>query len=159
MRYTLMSRGSTLGHTGAELSGLSSGSRGWHFIAAPGFDAIRPTLMELQQATLGLQELMPSPDTLAGIREEERSAFVRNALLSDPHAARFLALMDEVEALSLELRDEHDVALPTRTVGVTELEMTPEAFREMLAAIDPNADPALSEVPPFYLLVAGTAAD
>ena len=155
MRYTLISHGSTLGHTGTELRGLPSDSRGWHFIATPAFEAVRPTLMELQQASLGLQELMPSSETLAGIRGDERHAFVRNALLSDPHADRFLALMDEVEALALELRDEGGVALSTRTVGVTELELTPKAFREMLETLDPTADPALSEVPPFYLVVAG----
>jgi len=156
MTYTLVSHGETLGHAGAELTGLQPNVRGWHFRPAPAFARVSGLLLEVQEATSGLEELMPSPATLASVREDERAAFVRNAMLSDPRAPRFLELMDEVEALALELRDEGGTTLPTRTIGVTELELSPKAFREVLEAIDPDADPALSEVPPFYLLVAGT---
>lgn len=155
MHHTLLSQGTALGRTGAELTGLLPGTRGWHFLPAPEFDAVRPTLLELQQATLGLQELMPSDETLGALRETERESFIRNAIMSDPGALRFLELMDAVEALHLELRDEDGVVLPTRTLGVTELELSPKAFREVLEAIDPAADPRLSATPPFYLLVAG----
>lgn len=155
MRYTLTSRGTVLGQTAAELPGLHPGTRGWHFIPAPAFERAGPVLLELQQATAGMHELMPGDDTLAAVREEERELFVRNALLSDPRAARFLELMDEVDAMGLELRDEAGGLLPTRTIGVTELELSPAAFRELLQSIDPGADPALSAHAPFYLLVAG----
>jgi len=156
MTYTLLSHGETLGHTGAELTGLQPNVLGWHFRPAPAFADVSALLLEVQEATSGLEELMPSPETLAAVREDERAAFVRNAMLSDPRAPRFLELMDEVEALALQLRDDTGAILPTRTIGVTELELSPKAFRELLEAIDPHADPALSEVPPFYLLVAGT---
>lgn len=155
MQYTLTSEGTVLGRTGAELTGLLPGTRGWHFLPAPAFDAVRPTLLDLQQATLGLQELMPSDETLAALRETERESFIRNAIMSDPGALRFLELMDAVEALHLELRDDDGGVLPTRTLGVTELELSPKAFREVLESIDPGADPRLSATPPFYLLVAG----
>ena len=155
MPYALTSGGTVLGHTGAELGGLLPDTRGWHFLPSPAFEAVRPTLLEVQRATVSLQELMPTPETLAMMREEERPAFVRHAILSDPGAPRFLELMDLLDDLALELRDEHGVALPTRTLGVTELELTPEAFREVLVAIDPASDPALTARPPFYLLVAG----
>lgn len=152
---TLTSRGETLGHTGAELGGLLPGTRGWHFLPAPAFDAVRPTLAAVQEATSGLQEVMPTDATLATMREEERAAFVRTAIMSDPGAARFLELMDELDALALELRDARGVVVPTRTLGVTELALTPEAFRQMLATIDPSSDAKLAARPPFYLLVAG----
>jgi hypothetical protein len=155
MTFTLTSHGTTLGQTGAELTGLQPGARGWHFLPAPAFETVRPLLIELQTATLGLQELMPTVETLATIRESEREAFVRHAIMSDPGAARFLELMDAVDALALELHDAAGAPVPARTLGVTELELTPEAFREVLRAIDPNADPRLSATPPFYLLVAG----
>lgn len=156
MTFTLTSHGTTLGHTGAELTGLLPNTRGWHFRPAAGFERVSALLLAVQEATLGLQELMPTPETLAAIRDDERALFVRNALMSDPRAPRFLELMDEVEALALELHDDTGALFPTRTLGVTELELSPKAFREVLESIDPAADPALSEVPPFYLLVAGT---
>ena len=155
MRYTLMSHDEVLGYTGAELTGLLEETRGWHFLPAPAFERVGPILLELQHATDGLQELAPDPASLAQMREEERPAFVRNAIMSDPGAARFLELMDIVEELALELRDEEGAVYPTRTLGVTELALSPEAFRDVLAAIDPDADPALSARPPFYLVVAG----
>lgn len=155
MRYTLTSQGTPLGHTGAELDGLVPGTRGWHFRPTEAFERVRPTLLAVQRATVSLQELMPSAETLEEMREEERPAFVRHALMSDPSAGRFLALMDELEAMALELRDEAGRPVPTRTLGVTELELTPEAFREVLVALDPASDPALAARPPFYLLVAG----
>ena len=156
MTWSLVSHGETLGRTGAELPGLQPNVRGWHFRPAPAFARVSALLLDVQEATSGLEELMPSPETLASVREDERAAFVRNAMLSDPRAPRFLELMDDVEALALELRDDAGATLPTRTIGVTVLELSPKAFREVLVAIDPAADPALSEVPPFYLLVAGT---
>lgn len=155
MAFTLTSRGTELGRTGVELTGLQPGARGWHFLPSPAFEAVRPLLLALQQATLGLQELMPTEETLATVRESEREAFVRNAIMSDPGAERFLALMDEVESLGLELHDAGGATVPTRTLGVTELDLAPEAFREMLRAIDPETSPRSSATPPFYLLVAG----
>jgi len=154
-RYTLTSDGTALGSTGAELSGLLPGTRGWHFMPLPAFETVRSVLQAVQEATLGLQELMPSAESLAEMREEERPAFVRNAIMSDPGAARFLELMDELEALALALHDESGARLPTRTLGVTELELTPAAFREVLLAADASSDPVHWAHPPFYLLVAG----
>jgi hypothetical protein len=155
MAFTLMSNATPLGRTGIELTGLQPGARAWHFQPAPAFETVSPLLMALQEATLGLQELMPTTETLATVREAEREAFVRNAIMSDPGAARFLELMDDVEALGLELHDERGALVPTLTLGVTELELTPDAFRELLHTVDPNADARLSATPPFYLLVAG----
>jgi hypothetical protein len=157
MRYTLTSHGTLLGHTGAELTGPTPGTpmRSWHFLPAAGFPAAGEVLLELQRASRSMAELMPSAETLATIREEERSAFVRHAMMSDPGAPRFLELMDTVEAMALQLRDDAGVLMPAQTLGVTELEFSPEAFRSVLEEIDPSSDPALSAVPPFYLLVAG----
>jgi hypothetical protein len=155
MTYTLTSHGETLGRTGAELAGLVTGARGWHFIPAPGFDAHRSLLLELQEVTMGLEELMPTPETLAAVREEERDLFVRKALLSDPRAPRFLELMDAMERLELRLHDDTGAVVPTRTLGVTQLELGPREFGELLRSLDPGSDPALSAAPPFYLLVAG----
>jgi hypothetical protein len=155
MTYTLSTHGTVLGRTGAELAGLASGARGWHFIPAPAFDAHRALLLELQETTMGLEELMPTAETLAAVREEERETFVRHALMSDPRAPRFLELMDAVEALGLALHDEEGTPLPARTIGVTQLELGPREFGELLRSLDPDSDPALSATPPFYLLVAG----
>ncbi|MDB4880616.1 MAG: hypothetical protein JWL60_2062 [Gemmatimonadetes bacterium] len=70
-------------------------------------------------------------------------------------AARVLASMDQLDAMALRLHDDAGVELPTRTVGVTEPELTPSAFREVLLAAGAGSDPSLSAQPPFYLLVAG----
>lgn len=155
MPYTLSSHGTLLGRTGAELRGLAPQTRGWHFIPAAEFERVRPLLRELQEATSSLQELMPTDETLAGIREEERDAFVRHAMMSDPRAPRFMELMDEMEGLALTLHDDGGAPVATRTLGVTELALDPDDFRELLVSLDPASDPALSAVPPFYLLVAG----
>lgn len=155
MPWTLTSQGTVLGHTGAELPGVAPSARAWHFLPAPAFEPVRPLLLDVQRATMDLQELMPSDEALASIREEERGVFIHHALMSDPRAGRFLELMDAMEAMGLTLRDEGGAALPARTLGVTELELSPEAFRDVLLSIDASADPALSAVPPFYLLVAG----
>jgi hypothetical protein len=157
VRYTLSTHATVLGHTGAELTGLLENTRGWHFMPASDFESVRPVLLALQHATQGLQELMPTEETLATLREPERATFSRNAIMSDPRSARFLELMDEVDALALVLRDEENdgAPLPARTIGITELELSPEAFRQVLLAIDPASDQMLSAAPPFYLLVAG----
>lgn len=153
--YRLMSHGRPLGRTGAELPGLVAGTRGWHFIPVPAFEAARSTLAELQQATEAMKSAIPAEETLAAMAEDERGDFVGRALITDTRATRFLEVMDAVEALALELRDETDSVVTTRTLGVTEVELSPERFREVLDAIDPSSEPALSATPPFYLLVAG----
>ena len=155
MTYRLTSHGRVLGHSGAELSGLAPGSRGWHFIPEPDFRLAWPALAELQQATVAMQSAMPAEETLAAMREDERGEFVRNALITDTRATRFLEVMDAVEALGLELRDDSDAVVETRMLGVTELDLTPAQFREVLESIEPGSDPALSATPPFYLIVAG----
>jgi ABC-type uncharacterized transport system permease subunit len=155
MSYRLVSHGRPLGRTGAELPGLAAGTRGWHFIPAPAFEAARSTLAELQQATEAMRSAIPAEETLAAIAEDERGDFVSRALITDTRATRFLEVMDAVEALALELRDETDAVVSTRTLGVTELELGPAKFRDVLETIDPESDRQLSATPPFYLLVAG----
>lgn len=155
MIYHLTSHGRVLGRTGAELTGLAPGSRGWHFIPGAAFELARPALAELQQATAAMQNAMPAEETLAAMRDDERGDFVRNALITDTRATRFLEVMDSVEALGLELRDASDAVVDTRTLGVTELDLQPAQFREVLESIEPGSEPSLSATPPFYLLVAG----
>jgi hypothetical protein len=154
MPYRLMSHGRPLGRAGAELSGLAVGTRGWHFIPGPDFHLARAALAELQQATLAMQSAMPAEEKLAAMAEDDQGDFVRRALITDVRATRFLAAMDAVDELALELRDETDALVPTQTLAVTELDLSPAAFREVLAAIDPASDPGASAEPPFYLLVA-----
>jgi len=154
MPYHLMSHGRPIGRAGAELSGLAVGTRGWHFIPGPDFHLARSALAELQQATQAMQGAMPAEEQLSAMAADDQGDFVRRALITDVRASRFLAAMDAVEELALELRDETDALLPTQTLAVTELDLSPAAFREVLTAIDPASDPASSAKPPFYLLVA-----
>ena len=104
---------------------------------------------------VALEEVMPTNDTLATMREDERAAFVRHAIEGEPGAERLLTSAGLIDALALELHDDTGAVLETRTLGVTELALEPAAFREVLAALEPGADPALSDTPPFFLLVAG----
>jgi hypothetical protein len=159
MSYRLMSHGRPLGGTGAELPGLAAGTRGWHFIPAAAFEGARSTLAELQQATEAMKSAIPAEETLSAIAEDERGDFLSRALITDTRATRFLEVIDAVEALALELRDASDAVVSTRTLGVTELDLTPAQFREVLESIDPDSDPRLSERPPFFLLVAGFEGD
>ena len=157
MRYTLMSRSRELGTTGVELPPPSAGSRSWHFIPGPAFVEEEPLFAELPAAIAAGEEVIPSTGELEAIPEAEREDRMREMLLSDPRMARFLELSEHLEALELALHDPSGVAVPTRTIGVTELAIPPEVFQEVLRSIDAGADLSLAERPPFYLLVASLA--
>ena len=152
-----MSHGHTLGRTGAELPPSTPGMRSWHFLPGPAFAEAQPLFAALPAAIEDSQEVIPTQGELEAIPEASRERWMRELFLSDPRMARFVELSAQLEALRLTLLDADGRALEARTIGVTELELTPEAFGAVLARIDASADQSAPPTPPFYLLVAGMA--
>ena len=152
-----MSHGRALGRTGAELPPSAPGMRSWHFLPEPAFAEAQPLFAALPVAIEDSQEVIPTHGELEAIPEASRERWMRELFLSDPRMTRFVELSAQLEALQLTLLDADGRPLESRTIGVTELELTPEAFREVLARVDPRADRSAAPTPPFYLLVAGMA--
>jgi hypothetical protein len=156
MAYSLMSHGRTLGRTGVELPPPGPGLRSWQFIPAPAFADSRALFAALPAAIEDSQEVIPTQGELEAIPEHEREERVRALMLADPRMARFIELSAQLEALALVLMDDEGRTLPTRALGVTELDIAPEAFRDALTSVDASADLGAADEPPFYLVVAGT---
>jgi hypothetical protein len=156
MAYSLMSLGRLLGRTGVELPPPGPGLRSWQFIPAPAFAESRALFAALPAAIEDSQEVIPTQGELEAIPEHEREERVRTLMLADPRMARFIELSAQLEALELVLVDDGGRTLPTRALGVTELDIAPEAFRDVLTSVDASADLGTADEPPFYLVVAGT---
>jgi hypothetical protein len=156
MTYSLMSHGRVLGHTGVELPPPGASLRSWQFIPAPAFADSRSLFAALPAAIEDSQEVIPTQGELEAIPEHEREERVRAMMLADPRMTRFIELSQQLEALALVLVDEAGRTLPTRALGVTELDIPVEAFREVLTSVDAAADLDAARERPFYLLVAGT---
>jgi hypothetical protein len=129
--------------------------RSWHFIPAPAFEGARTLFAALPAAIEDSQEAIPTQGELDAIPEAERVERVRALLHSDPRMARFVELSEQLDAMELVLLDASGDRLDTKTIGVTELEITADAFREVLSSVDPGAAASAAGEPPFYLLVAG----
>jgi hypothetical protein len=155
MAYSLMSRGRTLGRTGVELPPPGAALRSWQFIPAPAFAESRPLFAALPAAIEDSQDAIPTEGELEAIPDDEREERVRALLLADPRMARFIALSEQLEALALVLVDDAGQPLATRALGVTELDIPAEAFRDVLTSVDASADLDAAREPPFYLVVAG----
>jgi hypothetical protein len=155
MAYSLMSHGRVLGRTGVELPPPGAGLRSWQFIPAPAFAESRALFAALPAAIEDSQEVIPTQGELDAIPEHEREERLRALMLADPRMARFIELSEQLEALALALVDDEGRTLPTRALGVTELDIPAEAFRDVLTSVDASADLGVAEEPPFYLVVAG----
>jgi hypothetical protein len=156
MAYSLMSRGRVLGRTGVELPPPGRGLRSWQFIPAPAFAESRALFAALPAAIEDSQEVIPTQGELEAFPEHEREERVRALMLADPRMARFIELSARLEALELVLVDDEGHTLPTGALGVTELDIATEAFRDVLTSVDASADLDAAGEPPFYLVVAGT---
>jgi hypothetical protein len=152
--YTLMSQGRALGATGVELPPPAPRTRSWQFIPAPAFAEARELFAALPAAIEDSQEAIPTQGELEAIPEGEREERVRELLRADSRMARFLELSERLEAMALELVDADGGRLDVATMGVTELAIGAEAFRDVLASVDAAADLTTASTPPFYLLVA-----
>ena len=157
MTYTLVSHGRTLGRTGVELPPPAPGTRSWHFLPAAAFADARALFAALPAAIEDSQEVIPTQGELEAIPEAEREERVRAMMQADPRMQRFVELSGRLEAMQLRLLDEGGQALELGAIGVTELEIEAEAFREVLSSIDAAAADLAAVEPPFYLLVAGGA--
>ena len=156
MSYTLMSLGRVLGRTGVELPAPAPAMRSWQFVPAADFAKTRALFAALPAAIEDSQEAIPTQGELEEIPEAEREAWMRELLRADARMARFIELSEELDALALVLLDEHGSRVDASTIGVTELEIAPDAFRDVLVTVDPGADLSNAQSPPFYLLVANT---
>jgi hypothetical protein len=155
MTHILISHGRTLGRTGLELPPPAASTRSWQFIPAPAFDEVRELFAALPAAIEDSQEAIPTQGELEAFPEEERGERMREIMLADPRMVRFIALSEQLDALELALMDDLGDRLPTRTLGVTVLDIDTAELREALTAIDPAADLSDVAAPPFYLVVAG----
>ena len=156
MAYTLMSLGRVLGRTGVELPPPAPAMRSWHFVPAAAFAKTRALFAALPAAIEDSQEAIPTQGELEEIPEAEREAWMRELLRADARMARFIELSEELDALALVLLDEHGTRVDASTIGVTELEIATDVFRQVLVTVDSAADLSNAKSPPFYLLVANT---
>jgi len=156
MAYTLMSLGRVLGRTGVELPPPAPAMRSWHFVPAAAFAETRALFAALPAAIEDSQEAIPTQGELEEIPEAEREAWMRELLRADARMARFIELSEELDALALVLLDEHGTRVDASTIGVTELEIATDVFRQVLVTVDSAADLSHAQTPPFYLLVANT---
>ena len=154
MSYTLVSHDRPLGRTGVELPSPAPRMRSWQFIPAPAFAEVEPLFAALPAAIEDSQEAIPTQGELEVIPEAEREGHMRALLRTDARMARFIALSEQLEALALTLVDTGGHQLDATTIGVTELEIPTDAFRDALTSVDASAD-VTALAPPFYLLVAG----
>lgn len=154
MTYTLRSHGRALGRTGVELPPPAPRTRSWQFIPAASFAEARALFAALPAAIEDGQDAIPTQGELEEIPEQEREARVRELLERDPRMARFVELSRQLDAMALELVDDAGARLEATSIGVTELEIGVDAFREVLASVDASADLTAASTPPFYLLVA-----
>jgi hypothetical protein len=152
--YTLMSRGRVLGATAVELPPPAPRTRSWQFIPAPAFGEARELFAALPAAIEDSQDAIPTQGELEAIPEAEREERVRELLRADSRMTRFLELSERLEAMALELVDADGVELDVATIGVTELAIGAQAFRDVLTSVDAAADLTAASAPPFYLLVA-----
>jgi hypothetical protein len=152
--YTLMSHGRALGATGVELPPPAPRTRSWQFIPAPAFAEARELFAALPAAIEDSQDAIPTQGELEAIPEAEREERVRELLRADSRMARFVELSERLEAMALELVDVDGGRLDVATMGVTELAIGADAFRDVLASVDAAADLTTASTPPFYLLVA-----
>lgn len=155
MGYTLKSHGRVLGTTGTELPPPAPRTRSWQFIPASAFADARALFAALPAAIEDGQEAIPTQGELEAFPEQEREQRVRELLQADPRMARFIELSRQLEAMALELVDPAGERLDAATIGVTELEIGADEFRDVLASVDAAADLTVASTPPFYLLVAG----
>jgi hypothetical protein len=154
MQYTLMSHGRALGRTGVELPPPAPRTRSWQFIPAPAFAEARELFAALPAAIEDSQEAIPTQGELEAIPEAEREERVRELLRADSRMARFIELSERLEAMALELVDAEGAGLDVATIGVTELAIGAQSFRDVLSSVDAAADLTMVSTPPFYLLVA-----
>lgn len=155
MSFTLMSHGRALGRTGVELPPPAPRVRSWQFIPAAPFAEVRPLFAALPAAIEDSQEAIPTHGDLEEIPAAEREAHMRELLRTDRRMVRFIELSEQLEALDLALLDAAGNRLAAATIGVTQLEIAAEAFRDVLSSVDASADLTAALTPPFYLLVAG----
>src|SRR3954467_10920903 len=147
-----MSRGRVLGATGVELPPPAPRTRSWQFIPAPAFAEARELFAALPAAIEDSQEAIPTQGELEAIPESEREERVRELLRADSRMTRFLELSERLEAMALELVDAAGARLDVATVGVTELAIGAEAFRDVLASVDAAAGLTAAPPPPLPLL-------
>ena len=153
-----MSHGRSLGRTGVELPPPAPRTRSWQFIPAPAFAEARELFAALPAAIEDSQDAIPTMGELEAIPEAEREERVRALLQADSRMVRFVELSERLEAMALELVDAAGAKLDVATIGVTELAIGAEAFRDVLASVDATADLSAASTPPFYLLVASVGA-
>lgn len=154
MPYTLMSHGRALGRTGVELPPPAPRTRSWQFLPAPTFAEARELFAALPAAIEDSQDAIPTQGELEAIPEAEREERVRALLQADSRMIRFIELSERLDAMALELVDADGARLDVATIGVTELAIGAEAFRDVLTSVDAAADLTAASTPPFYLLVA-----
>ncbi|NUO37347.1 MAG: hypothetical protein HOQ31_01945 [Gemmatimonadaceae bacterium] len=154
MGYTLRSHGRVLGTTAVELPPPAPRTRSWQFLPAPAFAEARELFAALPAAIEDSQDAIPTVGELEAIPEAEREEQVRALLKADSRMIRFIELSERLEAMALELVDAEGARLDVATIGVTELAIGADAFRDVLKSVDAAADLTAASAPPFYLLVA-----
>ena len=103
------------------------------------------------------QEAIPTVGELEQFPAAEREERMREIVRTDPRMMRFIVLSDQLDALELVLLDAQGVRLEAPNIGVTELEIAPDDFCDVLSSMDADADLSAALTPPIFLLVTSAA--
>lgn len=152
-----MNLGRSLGQTGVELPPPAPGTRSWQFLPTAEFASARRLFAALPRAIEESQEAIPTAGELEQFPEAEREQRMREIVRTDARMMHFMALSDQLDALELVLLDAQGVRLEAPNIGVTELEIAPDDFRDVLSSIDADADLSAALTPPIFLLVTSAA--
>jgi hypothetical protein len=156
-RYTLVSHGTVLGHTGAAFpaEGLPVGASLWHLIPSRGFESVEPIIAELTAppALWLVEEVIPTPDAYLHPGWGQQQVQMRRLMEEAARVHHFRLVLERYEALGLELRDGagHRVAVAPMIVK----QMVPtESVRAFAESVDPDEAPWIDTSEPCYLVMA-----
>ena len=161
MHYTLMSHGKVLGHTGAALprGQLPAGASVWHLVPTPAFDLVEPIIAELTAppALALVEEVIPTQEAYLHPALGEHEAQIERLIGEAAQIHHFRLVLEQYEALDLELRDASGRRLPTTPPIVIKQMVTAEALRTYVEEVDPRKAHLGDMAEPCYLLMARLA--
>ena len=158
MHYTLMSRGTVLGHTGAMLPAneLPAGAYIWHFVPAPAFDFVEPIIAEMTAppAFALVENVIPTHEEYVLALRTDDPTRLERLLAEAARIHHFRAVLERYERLELELRDPTNGRLPTMTLTLAKQVIPAVAVRELAEAVDPTEAAWVEMDEPCYVLMA-----
>ena len=158
MRYTLMSHGKVLGHTGAAFphDELPAGASVWHLVPGAAFDFVEPIIAELTAppALELVEDVIPTQEAYLHPAWSEHEAQMERLVNEAARIHHFRLVLERYEALELELRDAGGRRLATTTLVVMKQMVSAKVLRAYVETVDPREAQWVDTAEPCYLLMA-----